>query len=63
MKKIVILLSVVMLLVTGCSVTKLDSNEIPSEVLLNEDKFLRLDLINRKLTDAEKLSTISRYKY
>lgn len=40
-------------------VTKLDSNEIPSEVLLNEDKFLRLDLINRKLTDAEKLSTIS----
>ena len=28
MKKIVILLSVVMLLVTGCSVTKLDSNDI-----------------------------------
>ena len=32
--------------------------DIPNDVLLNEDKFLRLDLINRKLTDAEKLKTI-----
>lgn len=40
-------------------VSKLDKKSIPSDVLLNEDKFLRLDLINRKLTDGEKLKTIS----
>lgn len=33
-------------------------NDIPEEVLINEDKFLRLDLINRKLTDGEKLKTV-----
>lgn len=39
-------------------VSKLDVLEIPSEVLTNEDKFLRLDLLNRKLTDGEKLKCI-----
>ena len=29
-------------------VSKLDVSEIPEDILLNEDKFLRLDLINRK---------------
>lgn len=40
-------------------VSKLDVTEIPINVLDDEDKFLRLDLINRKLTDGEKLKTIS----
>lgn len=40
-------------------VAKLDKDNIPSDVLSNEDKFLRLDLLNRKLTDGEKIKTIS----
>ena len=40
-------------------VSKIDVYDIPNDVLLNEDKFLRLDLINRKLTDGEKVKTIS----
>lgn len=40
-------------------VAKLDEKDIPDDVLINEDKFLRLDLINRKLTDGEKIKTIS----
>lgn len=40
-------------------VAKLDVKDIPSDILVNEDKFLRLDLINRKLTDGEKLKNIS----
>ncbi len=40
-------------------VSNLDNLDIPDDILLNEDKYLRLDLINRKLTDGEKLSTIS----
>lgn len=40
-------------------VAKMDKNNIPGEVLSNEDKFLRLDLLNRKLTDGEKIKTIS----
>ena len=32
--------------------------KISDSVLIDEDKFLRLDLINRKLTDGEKLRTI-----
>lgn len=40
-------------------VAKFDEEEIPSEVLINEDKFLRIELINRMLTDGEKLKTIS----
>lgn len=40
-------------------VSKSDVRDIPNDVLVNEDKFLRLDLINRKLTDGEKIKTIS----
>lgn len=40
-------------------VSKLDKSDVPSDILVNEDKFLRLDLINRKLTDGEKLKTVS----
>ncbi len=35
-----------------------DYFDVPDDILLNEDKFLRLDLMNRKITDAEKLKTI-----
>lgn len=35
-----------------------DLQKISDTVLIDEDKFLRLDLINRKLTDGEKLRTI-----
>lgn len=40
-------------------VKEVDYSLVPQDVLTNEDKFLRLDLINRKLTDGEKLRTIS----
>lgn len=40
-------------------VAKLDVEDIPSDILINEDKFLRLELMNRRLTDGEKLKTIS----
>lgn len=40
-------------------VAKMEETDIPSDVLVNEDKFLRLDLINRKLTDGEKIKPIS----
>ncbi|MDE5888973.1 MAG: macro domain-containing protein [Bacilli bacterium] len=33
---------------------------IPENILSSEDKFLRLELINRKLTDGEKLPSINR---
>lgn len=39
-------------------VGKVELDNIPDNVLDNEDKFLRLELINRKLTDGEKLRTI-----
>ncbi len=39
-------------------VRKVDLDSVPDEVLNSEDKFLRLDLINRSLTDGEKLRTI-----
>lgn len=39
-------------------VKEVDLSNIPSDVFINEDKFLRLDLINRKLTDGEKVRTI-----
>jgi O-acetyl-ADP-ribose deacetylase (regulator of RNase III) len=40
-------------------VSKLDVYDIPSDILINEDKFLRLELLNRNLTDAEKVKNIS----
>ncbi|MGN1371606.1 MAG: macro domain-containing protein [Candidatus Coprovivens sp.] len=40
-------------------VSKLDVDDIPDEVLLNEDKYLRLELLNKRLTDGEKVKTIS----
>ena len=33
--------------------------EIPSEILKEDDKFLRLELVNRKLTDGEKINVYS----
>ncbi len=33
--------------------------EIPENILLLEDKYLRVELINRKLTDGEKFNTIN----
>lgn len=32
--------------------------DVPSDILVAEDKFLRLDLINRKLTNGEMLKTV-----
>lgn len=37
-----------------------DIIDIPENILTDEDKFLRLDLINRKLTDGERLATIDK---
>lgn len=39
-------------------VTTKEFKNVPEDILIAEDKFLRLDLINRKLTDGEKLQTI-----
>lgn len=41
-------------------VTTKEFKEVPEDILSYEDKFLRLELINRKLTDGEKLSTIDK---
>lgn len=40
-------------------VTTKELKNIPEDILIAEDKFLRLDLINRKLTDGEKLQTVN----
>ncbi len=40
-------------------VTNLDSDFVDSEILSTEDKYLRVELLNRKLTDGEKLKTIN----
>lgn len=37
-----------------------DIKEVPENILSDEDKFLRLELINRKLTDGEKVATIDK---
>lgn len=37
-----------------------DLKEVPENILVDEDKFLRLELINRKLTDGEKLAPIDK---
>lgn len=39
-------------------VNKVELDSVPNEILDSEDKFLRLELINRKLTDGDKLRTI-----
>ncbi len=40
-------------------VTTKDIKNVSEDILISEDKFLRLELINRKLTDGEKLQTIN----
>lgn len=40
-------------------VSNLTNIQIPSDILETEDKFLRLELLNRKLTDASKLKNAS----
>lgn len=37
-----------------------DLKEVPENILVDEDKFLRLELINRKLTDGEKIATLDK---
>ena len=43
-------------------VLELDNYDIPRDILDTEDKFLRLELLNQKLTDGEKYGTIN-YNY
>ncbi|MBR4694062.1 MAG: macro domain-containing protein [Bacilli bacterium] len=35
-----------------------DLEDIPADILKDDDRFLRLDLVNRKLTDGEKVKSI-----
>ena len=49
-------------------ILSLDKYDIPEDILTAEDKYLRVELINKKLTDGEKYNTIdvnldSKYKH
>lgn len=39
-------------------ILSLDNYDIPDDILTTEDKYLRIELINKKLTDGEKYNTI-----
>lgn len=40
-------------------IESIDDYDIPEDILLAEDKYLRLDLLNKKLVDGEKFNTIN----